>query len=208
MPDTEVCTTRHAAKILGISVTSVQQLVETGALTAWKTTGGHRRIPLDAVNAYKRSRATASGGADDIEGNASDNATKTSILIVQDEQGKREFYEEQIASWNLNITTAFCSNGYQALIEIAKHKPDILLADIVMDTVSGHELIKAILTYPDLSDMHMAVFSNMERDPQTISEDLSDGVVFFSNPVNLDELRGYLRGCCAGQERARRFAVR
>jgi excisionase family DNA binding protein len=208
MPATEVCTTRHAAKILGISVTSVQQLVETGALTAWKTTGGHRRIPLDAVNAYKRSRATANSGADESAGKESDIAAKTSILIVQDEQQKRAFYEEQIASWNLNASTAFCSNGYQALIEIAKHKPDILLADMAMDTVAGNALINALLTYPDLSDMHMAVLSSMERDPQSISEDLSEGVVFFSNPVNLDELRGYLRGCCAGQERARRFAER
>ncbi|MDY7575544.1 excisionase family DNA-binding protein [Actimicrobium sp. CCI2.3] len=206
MPTTDVCTTRHAAKILGISVTSVQQLVESGALSAWKTTGGHRRIPLDAVNAYKRSRATANGGAGDIDGQASGHVTKTSILIVQDEQQKRTFYEEQIASWNLNTSTAFCSNGYQALIEIAKHKPDILLADMAMDTIAGNELINAILTYPDLSDMHMAVLSSTERDSQTLSDDLTDGVVFFSNPVNLDELRGYLRGCCAGQERARRTA--
>ncbi|MEB0001271.1 hypothetical protein QN367_19620, partial [Cryobacterium sp. RTS3] len=69
-----------------------------------------------------------------------------------------------------------------------------------------NELINAILTYPDLSDMHMAVLSSTERDSQTLSDDLTDGVVFFSNPVNLDELRGYLRGCCAGQERARRTA--
>jgi excisionase family DNA binding protein len=208
MPATEVCTTRHAAKILGISVTSVQQLVETGALTAWKTTGGHRRIPLDAVNEYKRSRATAHGSGTDITGKESNPTPKTSILIVQDEQHKRAFYEEHIASWDLNASTAFCSNGYQALIEIAKHRPDILLADMAMDTVAGHELINALLTYPDLSDMHMAVLSSMERDSQAISEDLSDGVVFFSNPVNLDELRGYLRGCCAGQERARRVAGR
>ncbi|MFT5533083.1 MAG: excisionase family DNA binding protein [Burkholderiaceae bacterium] len=206
MPATEVCTTRDAAKILGISVTSVQQLVETGALTAWKTTGGHRRIALDAVTTYKRSRATLNETANNSTNQTQENGEKTSILIVQDEQQKRVFYEEQIASWHLNASTVFCSNGYQALIEISRHKPDILLADIDTDTTAGRELINALLTYPDLTDMHMAVLSNMKQDPQTTCEDLSDGVVFFSNPINLDELRGYLRGCCAGQERVRRTA--
>ncbi|MEB0136592.1 excisionase family DNA-binding protein [Actimicrobium sp. CCC2.4] len=204
MPATEVCTTRHAAKILGISVTSVQQLVETGALTAWKTTGGHRRIPLNAVHAYKLSRATNGDTADELPAQTA----KTSILIIQDGQQKRDFYEDQIASWNLNASMAFCSNGYQALMEITRSKPDILLADMPMDKAAGQELINTILTYPDLSDMHMAVVSNIEQESPASWAGLSDGVVFFSNPVNLDELRGYLRGCCAGQERVRRTAGR
>ena len=53
MSSKEVCTTQKAAEILGISVTSVQQLVELGMIEAWKTQGGHRRIPLAAVVAYK-----------------------------------------------------------------------------------------------------------------------------------------------------------
>ncbi len=51
-PD-EVCTTQQAAEILGISVSSVQQLVEAGVIEAWKTKGGHRRIPRQAVLDYK-----------------------------------------------------------------------------------------------------------------------------------------------------------
>ncbi|MBY0521377.1 MAG: helix-turn-helix domain-containing protein, partial [Sphingomonas sp.] len=38
------CTTRDAAKILGVSVRSVQVWVEKGLLRAWKTEGGHRRV--------------------------------------------------------------------------------------------------------------------------------------------------------------------
>ena len=53
MHTADVCTTQKAAEILGISVTSVQQLVEAGVIEAWKTKGGHRRIPLAAVEAYK-----------------------------------------------------------------------------------------------------------------------------------------------------------
>ncbi|RYE64938.1 MAG: helix-turn-helix domain-containing protein, partial [Oxalobacteraceae bacterium] len=48
----DVCTTQQAASLLGMSVTSVQHLVESGEIEAWKTRGGHRRIPIAAVHAY------------------------------------------------------------------------------------------------------------------------------------------------------------
>ena len=57
----EVCTTQVAAQMLGISVSLVQQLVETGVLDAWKTQGGHRRIPLKAVLDYKNKLAGSMG---------------------------------------------------------------------------------------------------------------------------------------------------
>ena len=39
--------TRETAKILQVSLGTIQKMVETGELIAWKTRGGHRRI-LDA----------------------------------------------------------------------------------------------------------------------------------------------------------------
>ena len=40
----ETLTTRQAADLLGMSITSVQKMVEAGELEAWVTPGGHRRI--------------------------------------------------------------------------------------------------------------------------------------------------------------------
>ena len=42
-------TTRQAAILLNVSVRSVQLWVERGALQAWKTAGGHRRISVESV---------------------------------------------------------------------------------------------------------------------------------------------------------------
>ena len=36
--------TRETAKILQVSIGTIQKMVETGELIAWKTRGGHRRI--------------------------------------------------------------------------------------------------------------------------------------------------------------------
>lgn len=182
--------------MLGISVTSVQQLVESGVIEAWKTKGGHRRIPLTAVLAYKSTPQTPH---EMTEKATSD--SKTSILVVEDNKMQRDIYASKIASWNLPATATFCENGYQALVEIATHKPDIVLADIVMDGIDGYEVITTILSYPSLSDINIAILSSLSLEELEDRGGVPEGVVFFSKPVNYDELCGYLRACCAQKAR-------
>ena len=45
----DVLTTADAAQLLGISTRTAQLWVESGQLSSWKTPGGHRRIPRQAV---------------------------------------------------------------------------------------------------------------------------------------------------------------
>lgn len=44
-----VMTSREAAKILGVSITTAQMWMESGMLASWKTPGGHRRTRLSSV---------------------------------------------------------------------------------------------------------------------------------------------------------------
>ncbi len=45
----DILTTAKAAEILGVSIRTAQLWVESGQLPSWKTPGGHRRIPRQAV---------------------------------------------------------------------------------------------------------------------------------------------------------------
>lgn len=198
MQPADVCTTQKAAEILGISVTSVQQLVEAGVIEAWKTKGGHRRIPLAAVHAYKGAPGHEARAARARHGAGA----PASILIIEDNPIQRALYDKQIGSWALPAELRFCENGYQALIEIARHKPDILLADIVMEGIDGYEVIRTIMADSLLADMHIAMLSSLAPDDLAARGGMPRGVVFFSKPVNYDELRGYLRACCASHARS------
>jgi len=55
----DVLTTQQAARILGLSTTSVQKMVISGELEAWVTPGGHRRIFRSAIDKLVQSRGTA-----------------------------------------------------------------------------------------------------------------------------------------------------
>jgi excisionase family DNA binding protein len=45
-PSGEFLTSSQAAKRLGLSMATIQKLVDNHVLQAWKTFGGHRRISL------------------------------------------------------------------------------------------------------------------------------------------------------------------
>lgn len=208
MTNNEVCTTQQAAGLLGISVTSVQQLVETGVLSAWKTQGGHRRIPLAAVRAYKEVVATrgsttaerAAGAAPPPMAGAVA-AAPPSILVVEDVATQRMLYQNWLSGWELGAEVRFCENGYQALIEIARHKPDVLLADIVMEGIDGYTVIQTIMADPMLEDINIAFLSALTAEELEERGGVPPGVVFFRKPIVQDELRGYLRACCAARVR-------
>ena len=48
-PDLEYLSTRQSAKVLQVSLGTVQKMVELGELIAWKTRGGHRRILVSSL---------------------------------------------------------------------------------------------------------------------------------------------------------------
>lgn len=206
-PD-EVCTTQQAAEILGISVSSVQQLVEAGVIEAWKTKGGHRRIPRQAVLAYKSTPSPATvaragtGAAVMVPAREPAADGRVAIMVIEDNPMQRALYERQIDAWHLPVRLTFCENGYQALLQIARSQPDVLLADIVMDGIDGYEVIKTILDDPKLATMQIAILSGLTEQQLEQRGGVPPGGVFFAKPVNYDELRGYLRACIAQRLRA------
>lgn len=52
--DDPILTTREAARLLGVAVSTAQSWMEGGALPTWKTPGGHRRVRLSAVTRLMR----------------------------------------------------------------------------------------------------------------------------------------------------------
>ena len=134
MSDKEFYSTIDAAKLLGVSVRTVQLWVENGSLNAWKTAGGHRRIVARSVNDYIREHQTS----------PPDSSSKARVLVVEDNPTVSRFYEAAIRSWGQNIDVMTKNNGFDGLIEIGRQAPDLLISDIYMPGMDGLQMIRSL----------------------------------------------------------------
>lgn len=64
------------------------------------------------------------------------------ILIIEDEPDIREAMAEAVTQENFSVSTA--SNGEEGLRKALTEKPDLILLDIVMPIMDGHEVLKKL----------------------------------------------------------------
>jgi len=65
------------------------------------------------------------------------------ILVVEDEDSLRLFYEEELKSEGYEILVA--RNGREAIQQMEEGKPDLIVLDIVMPVMDGMEALGRIL---------------------------------------------------------------
>jgi DNA-binding response OmpR family regulator len=65
------------------------------------------------------------------------------ILIVDDEESLRLYYEEELKAEGYDILIA--RNGREAIQQVEKGKPDLIVLDIVMPVMDGMETLGRIM---------------------------------------------------------------
>jgi len=65
-----------------------------------------------------------------------------SILVVEDNKDIRDLVAHILKSSGFQVTTATESTG--ALVEIDRHKPDLVLLDVMLPGISGLDLLRKI----------------------------------------------------------------
>ncbi len=65
------------------------------------------------------------------------------ILVVEDEEGLRLLYEEELKAEGYEVFTA--QNGREALQHLERMKPDLIILDIVMPVMDGMEALGRIV---------------------------------------------------------------
>lgn len=193
MADTEYLSTRQAAIRLGVSLGTVQNMVESGALEAWKTTGGHRRIPVASVDALLARRRNMTPSNQEATGSLD-------ILIAEDDPTLQILYQATFESWNLPFKLRMVDNGFDGLLQVGQRTPDVLIADLMMPGMDGFEMIRHLRAKPTLARMDIIVVSAIDHE-EILQRGLPNDITIFGKPIPFHEIKGFLRGRLAAQQR-------
>lgn len=180
----EVCTTSEAARLLGVSNTTVQIMVERGELLAWRTRGGHRRVSMESIRALKARRAANMRTRSDTD--------VLTVLIVEDDQPLADVYRARFESWQLPIRILTATDGLEALLAIERNRPDVLITDLRMRPMSGFEFLRKLRAYPEFNAMTVIVVTGLSDDEVAADGGLPKGVVLYRKPAPFDKLQGFI----------------
>jgi len=186
-PDREFCSTSDAAQMLGVSLGTVQQMVETGLLDAWKTAGGHRRIRITSVEAFLRKRQAGPLPVAPVA------APELRVLIAEDDRLMQALYEKTVATWEMPIKVKIVASGFEGLMEIGRNPPDLLVADLVMPDLDGFAMIRKLRADPQLASMDIIVVTGLTAEDIEEQGGLPDDVLVYGKPIPFRELKGYIQ---------------
>ena len=108
------------------------------------------------------------------------------ILIVDDVDANVLLLKLLISKAGYKTMTAF--NGRDALDAVEKQKPDLILLDIMMPIMDGHEVAKKLKERPEYADIPI-IFLSALNSTEDIVQGFRFGVAdYVSKPFNKDEL--------------------
>jgi len=176
--------TRDAAAILNVAVSTIQLWVDNGTLRAWTTVGGHRRIAKDAVTQMSIEQKNISNFP-----TIKKKKKSQSIVIVEDNNQDRSLYERQFKAWDLHADIHLSKDGYEGLINIGKSIPSIIITDLMMPNISGFEMVKAIKEIPELKESMLLVVSALSDKEIKERGGLPFDVLVLRKPLQFDILK-------------------
>jgi hypothetical protein len=193
-PDTpeDYCGTTYAAKLLGLSVGTIQTLVEKNELQAWKTQGGHRRISMPSIREYQRKHNMLTLQTEPRD-------ARLRVLLVEDDAVTREMLRGYCHRSPMPVECTAMSSGLEALIDIASIQPDVLITDLDMPGVDGFELLRTLRQNPNFKQMTTLVLTALTAEDIESRGGLPDGSIFMAKPINMDWFNGFFTAFLASR---------
>ena len=117
------------------------------------------------------------------------------ILIVDDETSILESLQEILEHEGYGVVVA--ANGKQALAEVARTRPSLVLTDFMMPHMNGLQLLEALRATPGLEALPVVMMSAIFRPPER-AEQLC--TAFIAKPFEIDALLEVIRQALAPQD--------
>ena len=181
--------TREAADLLGISLRTAQLWVESGVLLAWKTSGGHRRILRQSVDALLAERARQFGAV--TKKSTATDALK--VVVVEDDQDLLRLIELSLSDLPRPTEVRSAKDGFAGLVLIGQFLPDLVIADLNMPGMDGFRMIQSLIG-SEFAPTKIIVSTALSPADIELKGGLPDSIEILQKPYSLELLEEKVLG--------------
>src|SRR5262245_425742 len=209
-------TRRHGGTGLGLAI--VKEFVELhhGSIREGTPIGGGAlflvtlplKAPADAAVASALAQEFAPTGSSSsvleelktsklrIEADRPDTIKRGTILVVEDNLDMNQFIVDTLCG-EYDVISAF--DGKEGLDKTLKHKPDLVLSDIMMPQVGGEEMVLEIRRSPELSGIGIILLTAKADEEVRVRLLRAGAQDFVTKPFLREELKARVRNIMSGK---------
>ena len=175
----------EVANICGVVNQTAINWIKNGHLKAFTTPGGQYRVYAEDLHEFLSSRGMRV--PDEIEEIAG--SGDRYILIVEDEENLNNMLKELFIRTLPNFEILQALDGYEAGRLISEKRPLVIILDMSLPGVDGHELIGRIKQDENLRNPRIIAVSGISGEIAERDKILKEGAdMFLPKPVDSEEL--------------------
>jgi excisionase family DNA binding protein len=152
-----VLTTGDVASHCHVSQETVANWINGGQLKAYKTPGRHRRIRLGDFREFLVEHGMPPLGPSPSA------PSQRRVLVVDDDPAVVKLIVRLLEK-NDRCETATAADGFEAGIQIARFRPDLVILDLMMPHLDGFKVCSSIRLAPETSDLAVLVVTGYDDD--------------------------------------------
>ncbi len=171
------CSTIEAAKLLGMSVRSVQLMVDRGELDAWKTSGGHRRIERGSIERWRSARELvpvvqvvpqpaqprAAAERPALALALPGSGPRPRILLIDDSIHFQKLATLLCRQHFPQADLHVADDGIAGLAMYGSLQPQVLVVDLMLPGIDGATLIMSLRSHPRFAGSHLVVVTSLDE---------------------------------------------
>lgn len=184
--------TKEAALILGVSISTVQKMVDAGTIRAWRTEGGHRRLSLESLKEAANRLNVSGGGAAGVTGERGPREGSLRALVVEDNPVATKAMSKTLSAYEGRLQVDYARDAAEALLRCSEVEPDLVITDLVMEPFDGFHLIRVLRNSPRFARMTILVVTGLSAKDIEARGGLGEDVIVYRKPLSGERLSGFL----------------
>ena len=111
---------------------------------------------------------------------------KVTILVVDDEPNIVQTLQDRLEMNEYTVITA--SNGQEGLAKAQQEKPDVILLDVIMPVMDGHEMLEVLRKQPECDDISVIMLTARSQTQDIARANACNIDDYIVKPFDLSEL--------------------